>query len=254
MKSFILLGQLVLLSQCAVSLMNFPSMCLLNPIELDAGLSLISAKITDTHPGPCSVSFYFEDPAFLPITYNFKPLACDGAGLVNFVVPLGVPSGEAYITFQCAGQSQSCHRAFIVGGQSDVDVAVPPLTIVCETAHLDRITTQTLTTTIPFPLATSALHSDTSITTVATKYITDSLIGSRSVTTLTITMTDKVIRNEESATTIHDTTFTTDPIIPNMPSVWTLTETSTPTPRKTTEIGTIGSIGTIGPRATQSKL
>lgn len=73
-------------------------------------------------------------------------------------------------------------------------------------------------------------------------------------------MADEVIPNHGSATHIHDAPFATNPIIPNIPGTRTLTETSTPTPRKTTAIGTIGSIGsigsigTLGPRATPSKL
>ncbi|KAF5675914.1 hypothetical protein FDENT_9631 [Fusarium denticulatum] len=261
MKNFILLSQLMLLIHYVASLMDHASMCLLNPVELEAGLSLISTRVTGAHSGPCSVSLHFENSSFLPITYTFKPPACVGVGLVNFVVPLDSPSGEAYITLQCAGETLSCARVLITGGQSGVDLAIPSLAVVCETTNLDRSTAKTSATTASFPLATSNLRSGTSFATATTKYITDDLIGSKSATTLTITITDEVIRNQESATHMHDTHFATDHIVTNTPTTRTVTKTATQasaqTPtrtRKTAAIGTIGSIGTISPRATHSKL
>ncbi|CVL13586.1 hypothetical protein FPRO06_11977 [Fusarium proliferatum] len=254
MKNFILLNQLMLLVHYAASLADHSSMCLLNPVGLEAGLSLISARITDTHAGPCSVSLHFENSSFLPITYTFQPPTCVGAGLVNFVVPLESPSGEAYITFQCAGETLSCARALITGGHSDVDLAIPSLAVVCEATNLDKSVTNIVPTTASFPLATPDPHSGISFTTAVTKYITDNLIGSKPVTTLTITITDEVIRNQESATHTHDMHFATGHIVTNTPTTQAVTKTSTQTHTKTQKnvtIGTIGSIGTISPRATQ---
>ncbi|RBA09110.1 hypothetical protein FPRO05_14355, partial [Fusarium proliferatum] len=158
---------------------------------------------------------------------------------------------------QCAGETLSCARALITGGHSDVDLAIPSLGVVCEATNLDKSMTNIVPTTASFPLATPGPHSGISSTTAVTKYITDNLIGPKPVTTLTITITDEVIRNQESATHTHDMHFATGHIVTNTPTTKAITKTSTQTHTKTQKnatigtIGTIGSIGTISPRATQ---
>ncbi|KAL6359124.1 hypothetical protein LRP88_09324 [Fusarium phalaenopsidis] len=78
---------------------NAASKCLYNPIEFVAGLDLVTMRTAYPLSEPCTATIDFDDQDFLPITYTFKPIPCDGPELAQFSVPLNAPSGEAYITW-----------------------------------------------------------------------------------------------------------------------------------------------------------
>ena len=93
-----------------------PTICLSSPaIELQAGVSLVEAllvqspfsdgpgwadifyRIDDPLARRCTASVIFDDPDFLPVTYTFEAARCAGPELASFAVPLGAPSGGAYV-------------------------------------------------------------------------------------------------------------------------------------------------------------
>ncbi|KAH6869647.1 hypothetical protein B0T10DRAFT_467139 [Thelonectria olida] len=151
-----------LLIHGGLAMANLPSMCLYNPVELVAGLDLAAMSARTAYPlsEPCTATIDFDDRDFLPITYTFKPISCDGPELVQFTVPLGAPSGEAYITWRCASEFLMCGRALILGGQSDrslnLQVDGHEGQVICEGGY-------TLTTTTP---------GSSTLTTVVTKRLT----------------------------------------------------------------------------------
>ncbi|KAK8013348.1 hypothetical protein PG991_008941 [Apiospora marii] len=49
----------------------------------------------------------FSNSDFLQLSYSFEPIHCPGQQSMSFVVPPGVPNGEAYVT--CADQYQHCY-------------------------------------------------------------------------------------------------------------------------------------------------
>ncbi|RSL89857.1 hypothetical protein CEP52_014774 [Fusarium oligoseptatum] len=248
MKFLILLGQLGILVHSAVTLANLPSMCLLNPVELEAGLSLVSAKITNAHSAPCTASLYFENPDFLPITYTFKSIPCVNTGRASFPVPLGAPSGEAYITWQCAGESPSCIRALISGGQADVGFDPQPLSVICESDPSGK-GLEHPSTTLMSPVLASPGFEIATLTTIITQRITKP--GSR--ITLPVTLVDAVLQAEKTTTHVSDSTSISS-TTRTTTTTTTTTGTPTSTPVRVTGIGTIGTIGTIRhPRATPSE-
>jgi hypothetical protein len=54
-----------------------------------------------SNPGgkSCEAVLRFCDPAFLPITWSFAALTCQGPELAEFNVPKEAPSGDAYVTW-----------------------------------------------------------------------------------------------------------------------------------------------------------
>ncbi|KAH7000874.1 hypothetical protein EDB80DRAFT_878994 [Ilyonectria destructans] len=110
---------ITLLIHGGLAMANFPFKCLYNPVELVAGLDLITMRTAYPLSEPCTATIDFDDWDFLPVTYTFKPISCDGPELAQFPVPLGAPTGEAYITWRCASELLMCSRALISGGQSD---------------------------------------------------------------------------------------------------------------------------------------
>lgn len=58
-------------------------------------VSLVS--IRNPADSPCIATLHFGDPAFLPITWIFEPIVCEGATVVSFNVPRDAPNGEALV-------------------------------------------------------------------------------------------------------------------------------------------------------------
>ncbi|SPJ72387.1 uncharacterized protein FTOL_02115 [Fusarium torulosum] len=244
MKSLILY-QLGLLMHYAMVMASFPSMCLYNPVQMEAGISLVTLKITNAPSASCTASLFFEDPDFLPITYNFKPIACSGTELVSFPVPLGVPSGEAYILWQCAGESPTCIRASISGGHSGVDPDIGPLQITCEMDSINDALTQLYPSAafLPIPKFYPS-PSTTTVTELITKPADES--RTRPVQVITLTNTVVVDRKEEAKTPTAFPVFAHNPV---KPTPCSNSGPSTPTPEKI-RVGTIGTGGL--PMATMS--
>jgi hypothetical protein len=47
----------------------------------------------------CVASLRFDDSTFLPVMYEFHPTSCGGRELASFIVPVGSPNGNAFITW-----------------------------------------------------------------------------------------------------------------------------------------------------------
>ncbi|KAJ3494052.1 hypothetical protein NLG97_g4323 [Lecanicillium saksenae] len=120
MKSTILLTAFT----AAVSSMRAPPICLSNIIELEAGDSFVSASIDGSVTARCEASVSLDDPEFLPVTYTFDASNCDTSFIASFQVPSGLSAGDGYITWQCSGQSPTCNRIRVKGGQKDSSLAL----------------------------------------------------------------------------------------------------------------------------------
>ncbi|GKU22534.1 unnamed protein product [Fusarium langsethiae] len=225
----------------ALAIAGFPSMCLYNPVEMEAGISLVTMRITNPQLASCSASLYFENPDYLPIRYDFKPMTCPRTELVSFPVPLNAPSGEAHILWQCAGESPTCIRASISGGHSGVDLDIGPLNFACEN---DSISIYPSAALLDIP----KFHSVPSSTSMVTKFVTRTVEESDSLTVQVITLTNTVVvEAEEQKTHFVYPTFTPNP---SSPTTHRGTDASTPTPDKT-NIGTVGTVRL--PRATMGE-
>ncbi|EGU86843.1 hypothetical protein FOXB_02646 [Fusarium oxysporum f. sp. conglutinans Fo5176] len=227
-----------------MAMANFPSACLYNPVELEAGISLVTMKIMSPHVVPCTASLYFENADFLPITYDFKPIACSGPELVSFPVPLNAPNGESYVSWQCAGESPTCIRTLITGGQSDIDLDIGPLNFVCEEGSIDSATSQLYPSAARLDMPTFVLS-----TAVVTETITAATEEPDTRKVHVVTLTDTVVVEKTHIPPLLPDlshlypTFTPSPLTP------TTCQTSTPTPLKIS----IGTVGTGGlPKATMA--
>lgn len=45
----------------------------------------------------CEATIQFSDPSFLPMSYSFESVPCDGLQINVFTIPDGVPNGEAVV-------------------------------------------------------------------------------------------------------------------------------------------------------------
>ncbi|KAI1152488.1 hypothetical protein F4825DRAFT_418819 [Nemania diffusa] len=100
---------------------NCPAVCVSDPpIQLDAGVSNVSAIVDNTFGRQCQATIYFSDPMFLPITYHFDNISCDGLAVTSFRVPTEVPDGVGCVVWQCAGPNLvTCNNVIITGGSPD---------------------------------------------------------------------------------------------------------------------------------------
>ncbi|KAM7204415.1 hypothetical protein V8F33_001717 [Rhypophila sp. PSN 637] len=109
-----------------LSMGHMPMMCLSDPpVLLQAGVSMVTARIYNPLPRRCLASVAFDNEDFLPVSYAFESGKCDGVQLASFLVPLAAPNGDAYVAWQCAGQSPSCSRVVISGGKGNNSAIEP---------------------------------------------------------------------------------------------------------------------------------
>ncbi|KAI0976394.1 hypothetical protein F4678DRAFT_482589 [Xylaria arbuscula] len=95
-----------------------PAVCVSDPpLQLDAGVSNVSAVVDDSFGRQCQATIYFSDPMFLPITYHFQNISCNGLAVTSFTVPTEVPNGVGCVVWQCAGPGLvTCNNVMISGG------------------------------------------------------------------------------------------------------------------------------------------
>ncbi|KAI3333826.1 hypothetical protein F4824DRAFT_502814 [Ustulina deusta] len=98
---------------------DWPLVCISSPpMQLVAGTTNVSA-INESLFGKCRALLQFADPDFVPITYSFTPtILCPGPQVASFLVPPGVPNGDARIIWQCE-QSSACSFAVVSNGTGD---------------------------------------------------------------------------------------------------------------------------------------
>ncbi|KAL8295057.1 hypothetical protein RB600_000838 [Gaeumannomyces tritici] len=66
----------------------------------------------------CRAAIHFANPAFPPITYLHSSGSCHfGSENASFQVPIGVPSGDAFVTWTCGAVTHTCVRAVISEGR-----------------------------------------------------------------------------------------------------------------------------------------
>jgi hypothetical protein len=147
---------------------------------------------------------------------------------------------------QCAGESPTCIRTLITGGQSDVDLDIGPLNFVCEEGSIDNATSQLYPSAARLDMPTFILS-----TTVVTETITAARDELETRKAHVVTLTDTVVVEKTNIPSLLPAlshlypTFTPSPLTP------TTCQTSTPTPSKIS----IGTVGTGGlPKATMGKL
>lgn len=76
-----------------------PEICAWGPsLSVMAG-SVMSARVENAWNRRCQAILEFEDTTFLPITWSFPSFDCPGTEEMQFTIPLGVPNGEALVTW-----------------------------------------------------------------------------------------------------------------------------------------------------------
>ncbi|KAK3377654.1 hypothetical protein B0H63DRAFT_524939 [Podospora didyma] len=150
-----------------LSMGHLPVMCFSSPpIQLHAGVSLVSARIYNPLARRCTASLAFGDPNFLPVSYTFESAQCAGQQLASFLVPLGAPNGDAFVTWQCAGQSPTCSYANVSGGQASPSLDLNGKgSISCIVQALGTSTTLTTLTRGSSTIVETLLSAFTSVTT-----------------------------------------------------------------------------------------
>ncbi|RKK18865.1 hypothetical protein BFJ66_g932 [Fusarium oxysporum f. sp. cepae] len=83
----------------------------------------------------CTAEIAFSE--YLAISWRFQPEHCGGPQLAQFTLPIGIPNGDAYITWGCADESLSCNRIVVSNGKGDLTLP----TLITETAHCISPTT-----------------------------------------------------------------------------------------------------------------
>ncbi|KAJ0100698.1 hypothetical protein J7T55_004194, partial [Diaporthe amygdali] len=95
------------------------SLCLsAPPLPLVAGVSNVSAVLDVAFWEQCRAFLCFSDPDFPPITFTFDSSDCVGSETASFIVPDGVPNGDALVIWECEGFSSACTQANITQGKA----------------------------------------------------------------------------------------------------------------------------------------
>ncbi|KAH8889969.1 hypothetical protein GQ53DRAFT_186183 [Thozetella sp. PMI_491] len=140
-----------------------PLVCANNPrLQLVAGASNVSA----THENPfghrCRALLYPSDPGYPPMTFSFAPAAPCNQEILSFSVPLGMPSGETTIFWECDEQLPTCVVAVISNGQNLTEPPRENGTVTCVDFGFDATTT--LYRSSPSPMTAQSATSTGSAT------------------------------------------------------------------------------------------
>ncbi|KAK7994239.1 hypothetical protein PG991_015827 [Apiospora marii] len=120
----------------------------------------------------------FSNSDFLQLSYSFEPIDCPGHQSMSFVVPPGVPNGEASVTWQCSGQTPHCFLATVFGGLADPAMNLQlPGTVGCVLKAVQTSTSIVTTTSSASTLTTTLTRT---LTTTSTSYSFDRTIQSTS--------------------------------------------------------------------------
>ncbi|RSL89670.1 hypothetical protein CEP52_014851 [Fusarium oligoseptatum] len=92
-----------------LALGGISQLCTWEPmLPVKAG-SPLSVKIENPWGERCRAELEFSDDKFPKMAWSFSAIDCVDLQLAEFVVPSGAPNGDAYLTWQCDGDSpMSC--------------------------------------------------------------------------------------------------------------------------------------------------
>ncbi|KAJ9155547.1 hypothetical protein NKR23_g2117 [Pleurostoma richardsiae] len=199
-----LTAALILLPLWAAAQDHLPSLCQSEPmIQIEAGVTVVSATIDNLLDRPCEAIVTFSDPDFLPVVYFFDSIPCTGREIASFVMPPGVPSGNASIIWQCAGLSPSCNCATITGGTGDPTLTLEHLgTVGCAFESLITSTT----------LVTMTRSSSTFVETVA-DILTASTTSFQETSTTTTQATSSDLQSTTTDTSMSTSSVSTNPTV-----------------------------------------
>ncbi|KAI1846583.1 hypothetical protein JX265_014033 [Neoarthrinium moseri] len=171
----------LMLSVCsgaAVGANTAPTICALDPpLQANAGDSM-TASLDNPQDSPCIATLSFADPAFLPITWIFEPISCQGLQVVQFTIPAGVPNGDAFIEWHCGGTERPvliCNHILISEGLGSLDFhwleQVGTAGCVSDTTHTTStvVTRTTGGSTVVETIATTITEPQTSFLTADTE-------------------------------------------------------------------------------------
>ncbi|KAI1322662.1 hypothetical protein F5Y16DRAFT_415612 [Xylariaceae sp. FL0255] len=101
-----------------------PAVCASDPLlEFHAGFTNVSAIVDNNFGSQCEAVLQFSDANFLPITYHFNNITCDGLAETSFTVPPEVPNGPGCVVWQCNGPGLvTCNSFAISGGTAVTDI------------------------------------------------------------------------------------------------------------------------------------
>ncbi|KAH7131180.1 hypothetical protein EDB81DRAFT_906164 [Dactylonectria macrodidyma] len=117
----------------------------------------------------CEATIHFSDPSFLPMSYSFASVPCDGLQINVFTIPNGVPNGDADVIWQCAGLAPTCNHAVISGGLADVSIPLDNEGLVG--CLLEDLQTRTTLVTLTRSSGTFVETAPTVLTTSTTSFL-----------------------------------------------------------------------------------
>ncbi|KAH6881118.1 hypothetical protein B0T10DRAFT_551397 [Thelonectria olida] len=97
-----------------------PDICAWEPSPVTAG-SVRTAGILNPFAARCEAVLDFDNPNYLPITWSFDAVDCEDVQIAQFTLPLAVPNGGAYITWDCEGDITTCNHIVITNGNGNPD-------------------------------------------------------------------------------------------------------------------------------------
>ncbi|KAF4997704.1 hypothetical protein FDECE_12011 [Fusarium decemcellulare] len=159
---------------------GIPNFCTWEPkLPVEAGSDL-SVKIENPWGEKCRAELEFSDARFSKMAWSFTALDCVDLQLAEFTVPSGAPNGDAYLTWQCDGDSpMTCIHIVITnskGGlvlptpqpKTETARCVPSTTFFTHTFSKDKPTGVFLDTRLFGPTSATGISTPTPITTGVT--------------------------------------------------------------------------------------
>ncbi|KAM5357283.1 hypothetical protein ACJZ2D_016420 [Fusarium nematophilum] len=227
---------LAVLVASASALGSLPDLCITEPpLLLVAGESTVQATNHNPIRWDCRAVIHFSNPAFAPITYPYGAGSCySGSENASFLVPPGVPNGDAFVTWACGVYTQACVRAIISKGCGDPELpALVDGAVDCQSLSTGHRTSNSTGSpiTIPTPAITerstnsrtapgSAGASTAFSETAAIPKVPTTFTGSAPSRSQTNFSTPAATEGSASASSEPPTTFSETAAIPTMPTTF----------------------------------
>ncbi|KAE8442185.1 hypothetical protein EG329_003773 [Mollisiaceae sp. DMI_Dod_QoI] len=86
--------------QRTAAMVGTPTVCMSGPAVTAQAGAMLTATVNNNSQGkPCKATLSFPNADFLPVYFDFLGVGCTGLEILEFTVPMGVPNGDAYISW-----------------------------------------------------------------------------------------------------------------------------------------------------------
>ncbi|KAF2727569.1 hypothetical protein EJ04DRAFT_529325 [Polyplosphaeria fusca] len=97
--------------------------CLINPIPRVGAGSQLDFQVFNSQNSTCEATLNFNNTEFLPVSVSVSPRNCAGDQIARLKVPQNVPSGTAFVQWQCIGErATSCVAIDITDGKGNFEL------------------------------------------------------------------------------------------------------------------------------------